>query len=87
MIVISEVFLNESLCSDVRINISHERERYRRWMYEIDWQMVVDISQVISSAAVAVAFGYTVKTFLWARRSDQIELAEGVCNENYTDDR
>lgn len=56
-------------------------------MYEIDWKMVVDISQVISSAAVAVAFGYTVKTFLWARRSDQIELAEGVCNENYTDDR
>ncbi|MFZ0895865.1 MAG: hypothetical protein WAZ77_15330, partial [Candidatus Nitrosopolaris sp.] len=47
-------------------------------MLEIDWKMIVDISQVIASAAVAVALWYTINTFSWAKRADQIKLAEGV---------
>jgi uncharacterized protein YutD len=47
-------------------------------MLEIDWKMIVDISQVIASGAVAFALWYTIKTFSWAKRADQIKLAEGV---------
>jgi hypothetical protein len=47
-------------------------------MFEIDWKMIVDISQVIASGAVAFALWYTIKTFSWAKRADQIKLAEGV---------
>ena len=51
---------------------------FQRHMFEIDWKMIVDISQVIASAAVAVALWLTIKTFAWAKRADQIKLAEGV---------
>jgi uncharacterized protein YutD len=39
-------------------------------MIEIYWKMIVDISQVIASAAVAVALFFTIRTFSWAKRAD-----------------
>lgn len=47
-------------------------------MLEADWKMIIDFSQVIASAAVAVALWFTIKTFSWGKRADQIKLAEGV---------
>ena len=47
-------------------------------MFE-DW--LLDLFQIITSIAVAIALVFTGATFFWARKADQIKIAEGVFND------